>query len=85
MLRVASALLAVGALALFWLAFTQFDATPAQTGSTDSSAYEDAMIRDARLSIVWGLAGCFTLLGAFACLNAAQRRRAVPPAAPDAP
>jgi len=82
-LRTASVLLALGALALFWLAFTQFDSAPPQPGSPGFSTYEEAMMRDAQLSIVFGLAGCFTLLGAFACHDAARRLLANPPSTAD--
>lgn len=78
--RMASGLLVLVAFAFFWLAFTQFDAAPPQPGSPGFSAYEWGMVRDARLSVAFGLAGCFTLLGAFACLNAARRRAAAPTA-----
>jgi hypothetical protein len=80
LLRAASVLLALAALALFWLAFTQFDdgGAPAP-GSPSQDDYERGLMRDARLSVVLGLAGCFVLLGAFACherANAKARRDA---------
>ncbi|MHB1261007.1 MAG: hypothetical protein ACYC2H_04745 [Thermoplasmatota archaeon] len=82
-LRTASGLLALGALALFWLAFTQFDSAPPQPGSPGFSSYEEAMMRDAQFSVVFGLAGCFTLLDAFACHNAARRLPANPSSTAD--
>jgi hypothetical protein len=68
LLRVASVVLGVAAVALFWLAFTQFDdGAPPSPGSPAFDDYERGMMRDAQLSVVLGLAGCFVLLGAFAC------------------
>ena len=73
LLRVASGLLFAGALALFFLAFTQFDgAGPAPGGSPSASVYEAQMMRDAQVSVLFGLAGCFVLLGALACLAKAK-------------
>ncbi len=42
-------------------------------------------MRDAQLSVVFGLAGCFTLLGAFACHGAAQRALPEGPTTPQGP
>jgi hypothetical protein len=82
LLRAASLLLALTALALFWLAFTQFgDAGPAPPpGSPTYRAYEQAMTHDAQVSVLLGLAGCFVLLGSFACHGQASKASASAPA-----
>lgn len=68
LVRAASLLLGVAALGLFWLAFSQFSGeAPPSPGSTAFDDYERGQIRDALLSVALGLAGCFVLLGAFAC------------------
>ena len=74
--RVGSGLLVVVAVALFVLAFTRFDAEVPQPGSPGYDGYEDRLTRDARLSVVLGVAGCFALLGAFACHERARRKPA---------
>ncbi|HJQ93412.1 MAG TPA: hypothetical protein VJ874_03900 [Candidatus Thermoplasmatota archaeon] len=76
--RIGSGLLVVVAVALFVLAFTRFDAGVPQPGSPGFDGYEDRMTRDARLSVVLGVAGCFALLGAFACHERARRKPAEP-------
>lgn len=77
-LRLLGVFLAVVAGALLWLAFTQFDSAPPQPGAPGFGSYEEAMMRDAQVSVALGLAGCFALLGAFACLNAARRSASGP-------
>ena len=67
LLRAASALLAVGAVALFWVAFTQFGDAGSPGLARDRASFEEELMRDARISVAFGLAGCFALLGAFAC------------------
>ena len=74
LLRLGSVLLLVGAIALFVLAFTRFDASPPRPGSPEAAGYEERMTRDAQLSVVLGVSGCFALLGAFACHERARRR-----------
>lgn len=77
--RAAAVLLILAALALFWLAFTQFEAGGSPpAGSPAYEGYHEGMIRDAQLSVAFGLGGCFVLLGAFACLNRARARTAPP-------
>jgi hypothetical protein len=76
LLRAASLVLGVAALALFWLAFTQFDGEPRPPpGTSGRDAYERHLMRDAQLSVAFGLAGCFVLLGAFACHTRATGHR----------
>lgn len=76
LLRVASLLLGIAALALFWLAFTQFDDGPRPPPDAPGhDDYERDVMRDARLSVALGVAGCFVLLGAFACHNRASGLR----------
>ena len=70
--RLASVALMLAALALFWLAFTQFGGDAPQPGQPGVSSYEQDMVKAARLSVAYGVAGCFVLLGAFAFLNRAR-------------
>ncbi|MEA3136892.1 MAG: hypothetical protein QOC71_1173 [Thermoplasmata archaeon] len=85
LLRVGSVLLLIGALALFWLAFTRFgDADAPQPGSPGFQSYEKQRVREAQLSVLLGLAGSFVLLGAFACHSKATQAGAAP-RPPDAP
>jgi hypothetical protein len=79
LLRLGGGLLFAGALALFFLAFTQFDAAP-QPGSPGFTGHEERTMRDAQVSVLLGVAGCFVLLGAFACFSRAQASATRPPA-----
>lgn len=72
LLRVASLVLGLAAVALFWLAFTQFDDGPPAPGASGSASYEDSMMQAAQVSVLFGVAGCFVLLGAFACHSRAR-------------
>ncbi|MFA5944344.1 MAG: hypothetical protein WC876_07760 [Candidatus Thermoplasmatota archaeon] len=72
--------LGLAALALFWRAFTQFGGEAPQPGQPGFATYEADMVRAARLSVVYGVAGCFALLGAFAFLT--RTRAAMPDKGP---
>lgn len=74
LLRAASVVLFVGAVALGWLAFTRFDADePPAPGSPAFRDYEEDRMRQAQLSAGLGLAAAVTLAGAFACHELAGR------------
>jgi hypothetical protein len=76
-LRVASVALGLGALALFWLAFTQFGGAPRLSGES-----EGRLVHEAQVSVVLGIAGCFALLGALACHSRARSASGADPPGP---
>ena len=72
--RAASLGLLVLAVALAWLAFTRFDATPSAAGSPEEQRdLERGQVDDAQLSIALGIAAAFALLGTLACWQRGDR------------
>lgn len=70
---VAAIVLLVTAVTCLGFAFTRFShGDPPQAGTPEGEAWQTRQMQQARASVLFGLAGCFTLLGAAASLQRAR-------------